>query len=439
MHVVIVSQYWHPENGVPQRRWAWLTQHLTQAGHNVTVITPPPNYDRAEKRAQRSQSKPETGPHGETILRCSFLPTGNSLISRALGQASIAGFMLSRALGPNGLRTTNNNQPVDLVIGTVPAIPTAFVTQAIAKALRVPYVIDLRDAWPDLLQQARRWNEATGTTSWRERLLNSGPMYVIERAVRVAMYSTLRNAHAVMVTSEWLGQSLANNPHLQHGTNAGADKYILVRNLFPASVPAQPRTPTTTNAERPLRVLYAGTVGRAQQLTNIIDALSISEYSATPITFRVVGEGAALEYLKTYAAAKLEQATHVSVEFIARVPAAEMHTHYEWADTALVHLTDWEPLKRAVPSKTYELLELGVPISAAIAGETATLIEESGAGFVVQPLDPEALAEAWASNIDDLRNRTWNNSSTTNHTKQWLAEQRESTIERFLNMVQQLS
>lgn len=478
MHIVIASQYWLPENGVPQRRWAWLTQELTAAGHEVTVIAPPPHYDRTEKSTHTGISKVEIGRNGERILRCQYLPTGNGLISRALGQASIAGFMLTRALGPRGLRQLPRP---DVIIGTVPAIPTAFITHLIAIATCTPYIIDLRDAWPDLLKQARRWNEATGSTSWREKLLNSGPMFIIERAVRVAMYSTLRNATAVMVTSEWLGRSLANNPHLQPGngvkkplngqvtkllahapakiTNllskphtalppvAHADKYVLVRNVFPASIPRiEPKAELDQTTPDALHVLYAGTVGRAQQLTNVIDALEICEKRGLPVRLRVVGEGAALDYLKTYSQNVLGSAKHTGVEFVPRVRAQEMGPHYEWADTALVHLTDWEPLQRAVPSKTFELLELGIPISAAIAGETAHIIAEAQAGFVAAPLDPAGLANGWEEMLAQ-RNASDENPEDGNTTdenakdddnkvdltvaKRWLANERAATLQRF--------
>ena len=46
MKILIVSQYWAPENGVPQRRWSWLSQLLVEQGHQLTVIAPPPHYDR---------------------------------------------------------------------------------------------------------------------------------------------------------------------------------------------------------------------------------------------------------------------------------------------------------------------------------------------------------------------------------------------------------
>ncbi|BFL74977.1 hypothetical protein M7M4_17290 [Corynebacterium pseudogenitalium] len=85
----------------------------------------------------------------------------------------------------------------------------------------------------------------------------------------------------------------------------------------------------------------------------------------------------------------------VHAEFYFRRPADALDEHYEWADTALVHLTDWEPLERAVPSKTYELMSSGLHISGVVAGEAAEIIESCNAGEVVPPEKPEELAGLW--------------------------------------------
>lgn len=53
----------------------------------------------------------------------------------------------------------------DLVIGTVPALPTSVVTMLTARIIGAPYIIDLRDAWPELLRE-----KTTGTPAQVESL-----------------------------------------------------------------------------------------------------------------------------------------------------------------------------------------------------------------------------------------------------------------------------
>jgi len=110
------------------------------------------------------------------------------------------------------------------------------------------------------------------------------------------------------------------------------------------------------------------------------------------INLRLVGAGVAR---KTLSGLIAESRAHISIED--RRDADALGDCYQWADTALVHLTDWEPLSRAVPSKTYELMELGIHISGVVAGETAEIIERLGAGDVVEPESPSALADLWCA------------------------------------------
>ena len=90
----------------------------------------------------------ECGPSGERIVRSGFFPGGTSLTIRAFNQAAVALGSLQVLLDTRG--SLKSYRP-DLIFGTVPALPTSAVTWLASKKFKTPYVIDLRDAWPDLL------------------------------------------------------------------------------------------------------------------------------------------------------------------------------------------------------------------------------------------------------------------------------------------------
>lgn len=97
-------------------------------------------------------------------------------------------------------------------------------------------------------------------------------------------------------------------------------------------------------------------------------------------------------------------------------------------------MTDWEPLERAVPSKTYELMESGVHISAAVAGETADLVRRLQAGDVVEPENPEALSELW---IDLARDRT--RLRVSSKAASWVRNERSAYVpRRFLSFLEKI-
>lgn len=427
MRILVLSQYWYPENGVPQRRWAWLSKILADAGHEVMVIAPPPHYLRRVpikswivQQGFRSSKSVEIGPSGERIVRCGFFPASNSLTQRVLNQASVAlsmGFMQLKSRGP-----VRRFRP-DLVIGTVPALPTSVLAQLVAKINKIPYIIDLRDAWPDLLQESRNWNEGTGRKTLRERVLSRGPLQLLSSITGRAMNSALRKSGGVISTSERLEEYLTASFSKQG--KGPLPELTTVRNVFPPLSSIEKRTAHRSNC-RELHVLYAGTLGRAQKLDNALKATKIAQAAGLKIKLKLVGDGATWHALREEA-----RNLELEAEFYPRGNADELSEFYTWADTALVHLTDWEALKRAIPSKTYELMELGIHISGALNGEASSLIKELGAGHVVPAEDPEALADMWMSIAKDRELLVVSDGG-----KKWVEEERtQNAPVRILDIV----
>lgn len=425
MRLLVLSQFWYPENGVPQRRWTWLSKIFAGKGGEITVIAPPPHYRRdvGLRDALKSfvpRARKEVGPAGEEIFRSPFLFGGKSLASRAFSQAFIAfGALITVA------RNWKQIRAVDAVIGTVPALPTAVVSFLIARMVRVPYIIDLRDAWPDLMKEHRNWNRALETRSRHEALMGLGPIRVLSWIVEKGLNGLIDRADAIVVTSEDLAEQLRSRRSI-HSTGESRQSVLTIRNVFPASV----KLPVKRHSFNPksLRVLYAGTLGRAQNLKNAIDAAAIAQSKGTPVELTFVGGGAAVADLQRYSESK-----GVNAEFFRGRSASDVAGFYEWADTALVHLTDWEPLDRAVPSKTYELMSAGIHISGVVKGETARIIETLGAGDTVSPEDPGELADLWS----DLY-REPSRLSVSTKGRLWVESQRSRVVPREIERLMKL-
>lgn len=390
LQILVISQYWYPENGVPQRRWAWLAEILKEQGHSVTVVAPPAHYDRrmsfprwVKARGFLPRKESETGPSGERIVRSGFFPGGTSLTVRAFNQAAVALGSLQVLLAAGG--SIKGYRP-DLIFGTVPALPTSAVTWLASKRFQAPYVIDLRDAWPDLLKESDSWNEGTGKKSFRQRVLSVGLFQIVSWLTQRVLYRSMREADAIISTSSELAEDLRQRALLMR--NGSTPPVFTIRNVFP--VATKFKTNSNVDTSRTLRVLYAGTIGRAQDLQNAVDALRLCIQQGVDVRLRFVGSGAAKLELQ-----RISKDLGSAVSFEPRHPADSLEEYYQWADTALVHLADWEPLKRTVPSKVYELMETGIHISAVVQGEAASIITGLNAGTVVRPNDPKALAELW--------------------------------------------
>lgn len=428
MKILVLSQYWAPENGVPQRRWAWLTKILVRAGHEVLVVTPPPHYMRNvtlkdwwKESGLLGKGQVEQGENGETILRSGFFPAGRSLTSRIFNQAIVAGSMLlarpSKARGLKGYRP-------EVVIGTVPALPTSVATWVVARRLRAPYILDLRDAWPELLHNSHDWNSGTGKRSLREKVFSKGPLQVLIRVTDRSMCQALNSASGIITTSAELQTHLERTMPLLKG---GKQRfYATVRNVFPPRAPYVPQEKSDRDQGH-LNVLYAGTIGRAQKLDNALKAAQIARDRGFDVRLRFLGDGASFLALRKEIAEK-----NIDAQIEHRVPADDLIPHYDWADTALVHLTNWEPLNRTIPSKAYELMTMGIHISAVVSGEAAELIESLHAGHVVEPENPESLAELW---IDLIKDRS--KLAITDEGANWVEHQRNEVVPvQFLEIVE---
>lgn len=420
MKVLVLSQHWHPENGVHQRRWTWLSELLIDAGHEVTVICPPAHEQRKIgfipwlRSLSSFRNKAEFGPSGERIIRCFYLPAGRSLVSRACNQGVVAGGMLAARF--QNLKFFRSFKP-DLVIGTVPSIPTALVTPIASVLFKSPYVIDLRDAWPDLLVAGDEWDDGTGLKKSLLNRFGAIPMKIVSFILTRMMYFSYRHAKGMIVTSKDLAEDLQQKA-------AARDRKLVIttiRNVFPPKTSYSSRNGHDHDSET-LNVLYAGTLGRAQKLGNALDAVKIAAEQGVNVSLRFVGAGVAREELLRKISAE-----GITAEIHGRVPAQKLREHYEWANTALVHLTDWEPLKRAIPSKTYELMASEMHITGVLDGEAAELITSLGAGHVVPPEDPEELAALWVKLAQDRELL-----SVTPAGKEWVERQRNEEMPNAL-------
>ncbi|MFE5294163.1 glycosyltransferase family 4 protein [Isoptericola sp. NPDC056618] len=375
--VLLVTHHYPPEHGAPQRRWDTLTPRLIDAGVGVAVLTPPPHYPSGRLQDAAADHRPGSvslGRHGERVVRTRFRPHAADLLSRTVDQAVAAASAV--VLGLRHFR--QRDERPDVVVGTVPGIPSMFAAWLLARLLRARLVIEMRDAWPDLI-------EPSGVLDAR-RSAGSRALAAARALVHRAVTRLQSRADAVVTTTETFAQVLLER---------GVRRVAVVRN----GTSFQPLTADDAEGlrdldpppARPLRVVYAGTVGRAQDLQSVVRAAAQVARRGLRLDVRIVGAGARVPFLEGLVA-ELD----APVTFVGAVPHDEIRRYYAWADTVVVSLRDWKPLEWTVPSKLYEVMASGAYATACVAGEAAALVRRSGAGSVVAPGDVDALTELWA-------------------------------------------
>lgn len=360
MRVLVFTQHFWPEENAPAQRWTWLAHGLAEHGIELHVIT----------SSWNPEHQLEVWPKGVFIHRVGNAVPGMGLVRRSINEAIVSG---------KGILTALRVPRPDVIIVSSPPVGSMPLGHVLSALLRRPLVLDLRDAWPELLDSWRTWADYGEGQTFRGA--RAAAMRLIVGYTRTMMRWTRSRAQLLVTTSTSFAEQLrATHPHV-----------ISIRNAASAAPVPEP-----AEGDGVLKALYLGNVGRAQYLATAVRAAAKVQERGGRMCLRIVGSGAHL-----HAVEGLARKLDAPVEFLSRVGRAETSEQYAWADTVLIMLRDWQALRVTVPSKLYDALASGRHISASAAGETAAIVEATEAGHVAPPQDPDALADMWLRLIED--------------------------------------
>ncbi|MDP5228557.1 MULTISPECIES: glycosyltransferase family 4 protein [Arthrobacter] len=361
--LLLTHSYW-PEHSPPQRRWNAFAADFIGAGWDVHVVAPVA-HGAGSAAAQDGAAagrgfRVQRGPHGERIVRVPFLPHRNSSLSKFTDQ-----FFSAILSVPAAWRVPR----VDVVLATAPSLPILATGYLTARLRRVPFVVEMRDAWPDLARDAR--------------LVKGRIKSVAEWAVDFVQ----RRADLVVTVTEGFAQTLRDR---------GIRQVACVSNgVRVGQLPELPQPPE--HRER-FTAVYLGNLGRSQRIDVAIKAAAMV---GPGMHLHIVGHGVEHDALVALAA---ELDAPVTFHGVLRGP--DVMARYADADTCVVALRDdWKSFETTVPSKLYEVLALDRHVTAVVRGEAARIIDAADAGHIVA-CHPEPLAALWrhlAANRHELR------------------------------------
>jgi glycosyltransferase involved in cell wall biosynthesis len=141
-----------------------------------------------------------------------------------------------------------------------------------------------------------------------------------------------------------------------------------------------------------LTFIYAGNLGLAQDISNLLRAAAIlnKTHLCPHISIQIYGTGAEENSLK-----RLHQQLALGdmVEFKGYVKSTHLVKVLTYAHCQLILLRADPLFKLVIPSKLAFSLGTGLPVICAVEGEAADITKSAG-GFICQPGNPKALAEA---------------------------------------------
>ena len=360
MRILIPSQYFWPEN-FPIND---LARGLRQRGHDITVLTGMPNYPEGRFYPGYRAFPIRIDRHeGIKIVRVPMVPKGSGTAVRMLL------YYWSLAVASCLLVPVLFRKKVDLAFVYQPSPITVGLPALVLKAMeKTPVWIWVQDLWPETL---------AGTGMVRSALV----LRLTDRLVRF-IYS---KCDRVLVQSE------AFVPRI---VKKGVPKERI--RFFPNSAPELYR-PTAVDPEalerklmpQGFRVVFAGNIGRAQDIPTILSAAEKLKKEKN-IHWMILGDGPLRSWAEeAVRAGGLEKTVHL----LGRYPEQSMPRFFSLADVLLVTLKKDPVFAITIPSKVQPYLACGRPIAAALDGEGSRVIHESGGGVTVPAGDADALAE----------------------------------------------
>ena len=361
MNILIITQYFWPENF----RVNDLALGLKERGHTILVLTGKPNYPGGRFFAGYGFF----GKHveyykGIKVMRVPVVPRGKGgALALTLNYLSYA--LFASIHGPFLCRGR-----FDLIFVYEPSPITVCLPAIVLKWLkRAPLVLWVQDLWPESLS-------ATGAVQ-SPIILNW-----VARLVRFIY----RRCELILVQPEgFISRVLAQE------VEPGRVRY------FPnwAETFYQPLNPGEDAPERTqmpdgFRVMFAGNIGAAQSFDTILAAAEKLKHHKD-IQCVILGDGHKKDWVQRQIhVLGLEEGVHL----LGHRPVETMPRYFALADAMLVTLRRDPVFALTLPSKVQSYLACAKPIISAADGETARVVENSGAGLSCPAEDASALADS---------------------------------------------
>jgi len=342
-----------------------LASDLVSAGHRVTVITTKAHYnpDPAAPHVLRRWLGPIVQCsewHGAPVYHCIMPAKSAGVLHRV--SSWLLFHVLSTIVGAVCARH------VDLIFAPSPPLSIGLSAWLLSLVHRAPFVYNVQEIYPDIALKLGRIREGAALRALRR----------LERFV-------YRVAAALTVIGPSFKQQLC-------AKGVRPEKVHVIPNFVDMEThqPLPKDNPFSRQwgIESVFVVSYAGNIGPAQGIDWVLDAC-VRLRDEVGLRFVFAGEGTLRAYLNAQILARgLTNCLSLPYQDPALMPQL-----YAASDMSLVPLAP-EAGFDAIPSKVYRIMACGRPVIAMAESQSdlATLVNESGGGWVVRPADAEALA-----------------------------------------------
>jgi colanic acid biosynthesis glycosyl transferase WcaI len=376
-HVLLLTLVFPPDGVSTAVIVGELCADLKTAGHDVTVVTTVPHYNRDAEAEARQPLVRTWGPllyrsdfHGVRVLHVAMPRKTGKVLLRLLAWTQFHVISLIAAV--------SLVRRVDVIIAPSPPLTVGVCAWLLGRYYRAPYVYNVQELYPDI---------AITLGALKNRRL-IGLFYALERFVYA-------RARLITVIAERMRRRLLDK-------GVPVDKLRVIPNFVDvtdmAPLPKRNSFSRQHGLDRAFVVTYAGNMGPAQGLETVLEAASLLR-DRRELKFVLVGEGGLHDRLKAIAFdCGLENVMILPHQSYALVPQI-----YATSDICLVPLAPHTGFD-AIPSKVYRIMACARPVLACADADSdlAELVRLAQCGMVVPPRSPKMLADAVSDAMGNL-------------------------------------
>ncbi len=407
MNILIIHQYYLMPGQPGGSRFNEFARLWAERGHRVTVVAGTVDYATGETPPRyRGRWVVREQDGAVQVLRC-HVPASYARSFQGRMWAFL-GFTLSSATGALAAAAP------DVVLATSPPLNTCVPGWVAARVRRVPWIFEVRDLWPE---------SAVTTGVLREGGLMARGLYALEGWA-------YHDADRINVLTPAFREDI-----VRRGL-APQEKIVFVPNG--ADVSLFTPGPRDNEARRRLGwgdrfvVMYAGAHGRANAVTQLVDAAQLLG-DRPDILIASVGDGPE----RAAAEAQARQRRLANILFCGPQPKERMPAIVQACDVGAAVLQNNPTFRTVYPNKVFDYMACERPTLLAIDGVARRLVcEQAGAGVFATPEDPRAIAAAIRGLADDPEGcRRMGQAG-----RRWVLQNatRESLAERYLQVMEQV-
>jgi glycosyltransferase involved in cell wall biosynthesis len=340
MKILVISPVYYPESFCVTP----ICEDLVNKGDTVHVLTGLPNYGLG--KIFPGYNKPGLEKHnGVLINRVKIHPRRQSTIS-------IVVFYLS--LGQSLLRyVRKTKEHYDLVLSFCLSPLTATISaNYYAKKHKVPHVHYCLDVWPESIVEAG---------------------YLKKRSiVYLALFFWCKTVYSKI--DRLLISSPSFSPYFTNEMKIPKNKIF----YFPQPINVKPRKGTPVQYSTKYTFVYAGNIGKLQQIEKIVEAC-LPFSNNRDFSFHILGKGSELQNIRMLIQ-KLNLGNTVFYDGFFSTDTVESHLIN--ATALIVSLkNDGTVVSKTIPNKLSSYLAVKKPILGIIGGDGKDLIDRIGAGL----------------------------------------------------------